>query len=324
MLRAFAVCIVGIVSLPQELQRLLGSLRDLDDRTAELMAGAREKVQKLLHLSSQSGKKAQDGEAKKIEALRRDVEERYELVTQWSHEKVRLAVLAYEMIDINMVNLDRDILKFQEELAAQNSLPPDLSGLEKGLMAGDLSYEMMQQQQAASLQASIRPPKVSRGKDVKRKSSVRSEKVDPFKHLQIDDNVAARISPPSAEADEWIVCKVIGMSDDKHYFDLLDEHAGEDEINTHRLTRLNVIPLPKPDSRHAIQTFPPGTYVLAIFPGTTAFYRAAVVATPKRQKSALVGDYLLEFDDDIEDGIIMQRAVSIDQVVALPFDFKLG
>ncbi|XP_022879304.1 SAGA-associated factor 29-like [Olea europaea var. sylvestris] len=77
----------------------------------------------------------------------------------------------------------------------------------------------------------------------------------------------------------------------------------------------HIIPFPKRTDPSSIQDFPPGRHVLAVYPGTTALYKATVVQAHKRKTD----DYVLEFDDDHEeDGSLPQRLVPFHRVVALP------
>lgn len=43
-----------------------------------------------------------------------------------------------------------------------------------------------------------------------------------------------------------------------------------------------IIPFPKRNDISSVQEFPPGKHVLAVYPGTTALYKATVVNTPRK------------------------------------------
>ncbi|KAG0520741.1 hypothetical protein BDA96_08G100400 [Sorghum bicolor] len=75
-----------------------------------------------------------------------------------------------------------------------------------------------------------------------------------------------------------------------------------------------IIPFPKKGDPSSAPDFGQGRQVLAVYPGTTALYRATVASHRKRKSD----DYILEFDDDEEDGSLPQRAVPFYRVVALP------
>ncbi|KAL2505239.1 SGF29 tudor-like domain [Abeliophyllum distichum] len=133
------------------------------------------------------------------------------------------------------------------------------------------------------------------------------------------EQVAARVIQEDAEKDEWFVVKVIHVDKETRECEVLDEEPGDDEESSgqrkYKLPSSRIIPLPKRNDPSSIQDFPPGRHVLAVYPGTTALYKATVVQARKRKTD----DYLLEFDDDHEeDGSLPQRLVPFHRVVALP------
>eukprot|EP00850_Spirogloea_muscicola_P000036 SM000001S04438 [mRNA] locus=s1:246532:249141:+ [translate_table: standard] len=141
--------------------------------------------------------------------------------------------------------------------------------------------------------------------------------------ISIGDQVAARRSPDDAEKDDWIVVKVTRFDRENNRYEVIDEEPGDDDESSQRKYRLPtscIIPLPKRPELISISMFPPGSQVLAVYPGTTALYRARVAGPPRKRKS---DDYLLEFDDDEEEGLdgvpcMPQRQVPYNHVVQLP------
>ncbi|XP_020107538.1 uncharacterized protein LOC109723537 isoform X1 [Ananas comosus] len=132
------------------------------------------------------------------------------------------------------------------------------------------------------------------------------------------EQVAARVTPDEAEKDEWFVVKVIHVDKDAKEYEVLDEEPGDDEESMQRKYKLpmqRIIPFPKKGDPSSAPDFPPGRHVLAVYPGTTALYKATVVNSHRKRKS---DDYLLEFDDDEEDGSLPQRSVPFYRVVQLP------
>ncbi|KAK7293489.1 hypothetical protein RJT34_16355 [Clitoria ternatea] len=120
-------------------------------------------------------------------------------------------------------------------------------------------------------------------------------------------------------------------------FQVLDEEPGDDEESSeqkqYRLPMRSIIPFPKSDDPSSALDFPPGKHVLAVYPGTTALYKATVVQGHRRviilsffltywdyflifPNSTIF--YVLEFDDDEEDGSLPQRTVPFHKVVPLP------
>ncbi|GMI68373.1 SaGa associated Factor 29 a [Hibiscus trionum] len=133
-----------------------------------------------------------------------------------------------------------------------------------------------------------------------------------------DEQVAARVTS-DAEMDEWFVVKVINFDEKTKEFEVLDEEPGDDEEGgvqrKYKLPASCIIPFPKRNDPSSTQEFPAGRHVLAVYPGTTALYKATVISTPRKRKS---DEYLLEFDDDEEDGALPQRSVPFHKVVPLP------
>ncbi|PSS30407.1 SAGA-associated factor like [Actinidia chinensis var. chinensis] len=133
------------------------------------------------------------------------------------------------------------------------------------------------------------------------------------------EQVAARVTEENAEKDEWFVVKVMHFDRETREFEVLDEEPGDDEEGggqrKYKLPMSHIIPFPKRSDPTGAQDFPPGKQVLAVYPGTTALYKATVVQPHKRKTD----DYVLEFDDDEEeDGSLPQRIVPFHRVVGLP------
>ncbi|KOM38452.1 hypothetical protein LR48_Vigan03g183400 [Vigna angularis] len=138
------------------------------------------------------------------------------------------------------------------------------------------------------------------------------------------EQVAARVTPRNADKDEWFVVKVIHFDKESKEFEVLDEEPGDDEESSgqrqYKLPMGNIIAFPKSNDPSSAQDFPPGKHVLAVYPGTTALYKATVVQGPRRVIILSFSSvyYVLEFDDDEEDGSLPQRTVPFHKVVLLP------
>ncbi|XP_042025954.1 SAGA-associated factor 29 homolog A-like isoform X1 [Salvia splendens] len=136
------------------------------------------------------------------------------------------------------------------------------------------------------------------------------------------EQVAARITQENSGKDEWFVVKVIHFDKETREFEVLDEDPGEDEESTvqrkYKLPMSHIIPFPKRSDLSNIPDFPTGRHVLAVYPETTALYKATVCQTRKRK----IDDYVVEFDDDEEDGNLPKRLVPFHRVVALPDGFR--
>lgn len=137
------------------------------------------------------------------------------------------------------------------------------------------------------------------------------------------EQVAAKVNPGDGDKDEWFVVKVIHFDKETKEFEVLDEEPGDDEesigqsfpLRKYKVPMSSIIPFPKRNDPSSAPDFPAGRHVLAVYPGTTALYKATVVNGHRKRKT---DDYLLEFDDDEEDGSLPQRTVAFHHVVALP------
>ncbi|TXG54740.1 hypothetical protein EZV62_019996 [Acer yangbiense] len=170
---------------------------------------------------------------------------------------------------------------------------------------------------------------VSEGNEQKRKRMKNDSdipRLSPSLRNQLDtcaslkgEQVAARVTAENAEKDEWFVVKVIHFDRETKEFEVLDEEPGDDEEGggqrKYKLHMSFIIPFPKRNDLSSVPEFPPGRHVLAVYPGTTALYKATVISTPRKRKS---DEYVLEFDDDEEDGALPQRHVPFYRVVTLP------
>ncbi|KAL2500112.1 SGF29 tudor-like domain [Abeliophyllum distichum] len=153
--------------------------------------------------------------------------------------------------------------------------------------------------------------------DVSRLSPSLRNLLDSLASLK-GEQVAARVTQEDAEKDEWFIVKVIHFDKETREFEVLDEEPGDDEESSgqrkYKLHMSHIIPFPKRADPTNAQDFPLGKHVLAVYPGTTALYKATVVQTRKRKTD----DYVLEFDDDEEEGSLPQRLVPYHRVVPLP------
>ncbi|KAI4350618.1 hypothetical protein L6164_005061 [Bauhinia variegata] len=154
--------------------------------------------------------------------------------------------------------------------------------------------------------------------DISRLSPSLRNQLETFASLK-GEQVAARVTQDDADKDEWFVVKVIHFDKETKEFEVLDEEPGDDEEGggqrKYKLPMSHIIPFPKRNDPSSAPDFPTGRHVLAVYPGTTALYKATVVNGHRKRKT---DDYLLEFDDDEEDGSLPQRTVPFHKVVPLP------
>ncbi|PON33188.1 SGF29 tudor-like domain containing protein [Trema orientale] len=154
--------------------------------------------------------------------------------------------------------------------------------------------------------------------DMSRGSPSMRTHIEAFASIK-GEQVAAKVNPGDGDKDEWFVVKVMNFDKETKEFEVLDEEPGDDEESTgqrkYKVPLSAIIPFPKRNDPSSAPDFPPGRHVLAVYPGTTALYKATVVNGHRKRKT---DDYLLEFDDDEEDGSLPQRTVPFHKVVALP------
>lgn len=116
--------------------------------------------------------------------------------------------------------------------------------------------------------------------DISRVSSYMRNQLDSCASLK-GEQVAARVKSEDADKDEYIVVKVINFDKEAREFEVLDEEPGDDEEGSgqrkFKLPMSHIIPFPKRNDPSAVQDFPTGKAVLAVYPGTTTLYKATVV-----------------------------------------------
>ncbi|CAB4316187.1 unnamed protein product [Prunus armeniaca] len=120
-------------TLPAELQRLLNTIRELDERSQSMIHQTRQQTKYCLGLSSQSSKKwnnnhnynnNEEDEAA-IEKIRKEIEANQDNALSLCTEKVLLAQQAYDLIDSHVKRLDEDLNHFAEDLKQEGKIPPD-------------------------------------------------------------------------------------------------------------------------------------------------------------------------------------------------------
>ena len=110
------------------------------------------------------------------------------------------------------------------------------------------------------------------------------------------------------EVQNWILANILGYTDNIYTI----EDAEVDE-STNTKTKYSVSPHQLVPLVSGRREFPAGSEVIALFPGSTCFYRATVVLPPSKRKKTL--DYLVEFEDDFVDGVLVKRNIPSKYVV---------
>ncbi|CAA2933328.1 PHD finger protein ING2-like isoform X2 [Olea europaea var. sylvestris] len=120
-------------TLPAELQRLLNTIRELDDRSQAMINQTRQQTKYCLGLASQGygglfSKKYgvnSDEDNETFEKLQKDIEANQDSALGLCTEKVLLARQAYDLIDSHIKRLDEDLNYFAEDLKQEGKLAPD-------------------------------------------------------------------------------------------------------------------------------------------------------------------------------------------------------
>ena len=140
------------------------------------------------------------------------------------------------------------------------------------------------------------------------------------RQLQPGDHVAANVAE-GGSGEAWIITVFIGISAAGGLYEVFDEEAEPQSVNRYFLEAHNVLPMPCSASCRDEKPHTVGSVVLGVYPGTTTFYRATVVAAPKRTPAGEWDAYTLQFEDDdqgAEPGAPLGRPVDFRHVVALP------
>ncbi|KAL8147135.1 PHD finger protein ING2-like [Apium graveolens] len=110
-------------TLPAELQRLLNTVRELDDRSQAMINQTRQQTKYSLGLATQSIKK---GNYEEDDAtLKKEIEATQDNALSLCTEKVLLARQAYDLIDSHIKRLDEDLNNFADDLKQEGKLSPD-------------------------------------------------------------------------------------------------------------------------------------------------------------------------------------------------------
>ncbi|KDP42993.1 hypothetical protein JCGZ_25179 [Jatropha curcas] len=120
-------------TLPAELQRLLNTIKELDERSHSILNQTRQQTKYCLGLASQSSKRgngiafnnSNSEEDDVVERMRKDIEANQDNALSLCTEKVLLARQAYDLIDSHIKRLDEDLNNFAEDLKHEGKIPAD-------------------------------------------------------------------------------------------------------------------------------------------------------------------------------------------------------
>eukprot|EP00252_Welwitschia_mirabilis_P013901 TRINITY_DN3077_c0_g1_i1.p1 TRINITY_DN3077_c0_g1~~TRINITY_DN3077_c0_g1_i1.p1 ORF type:complete len:133 (-),score=19.41 TRINITY_DN3077_c0_g1_i1:502-900(-) len=103
-------------TLPAELQRLLSTIRELDERSDVTLNQTREQTKHCTSLPAQSSSKATAEQKDMVEKLKNEIESNQEYIKNLCTEKISLAQEACDLVDCHLEVLDEDLNQFAEDL----------------------------------------------------------------------------------------------------------------------------------------------------------------------------------------------------------------
>eukprot|EP00227_Mantoniella_beaufortii_P013076 CAMPEP_0197590842 /NCGR_PEP_ID=MMETSP1326-20131121/12244_1 /TAXON_ID=1155430 /ORGANISM="Genus nov. species nov., Strain RCC2288" /LENGTH=145 /DNA_ID=CAMNT_0043156123 /DNA_START=1 /DNA_END=435 /DNA_ORIENTATION=- len=107
-------------ALPTELQRVVHTIKDIDERLEALKAATKSRVDACIAMPSASSRQATEEGINATTKAKVEIETRHKNIMQLSTEKVRLASIALEMITYNIAKLDKELVPFTEEMKQKN------------------------------------------------------------------------------------------------------------------------------------------------------------------------------------------------------------
>ncbi|XP_078437485.1 PHD finger protein-like protein [Wolffia australiana] len=110
-------------TLPAELQRLLSTMRELDERSQSMINQAKDQTRYFISQSSKKGNN--DEEDAGMEKIRKEIEANQESALSLCTEKVLLARQAYDLLGGHIKRLDEDLNQFAEDLKQEGKIPMD-------------------------------------------------------------------------------------------------------------------------------------------------------------------------------------------------------
>lgn len=320
-------------SLPYEMQRVLQTVKDLDERSAEVQAELNSLTTRCLELPPVCSRFVTREQAAQVAELRKRMEEAEALLATYSNEKVQLTLLAYEMVDSHINKCDTNLSCFEAELREMGEyVSEDGTG-------GDSDGSPAPRETVASVgradrQHSNAAPQtgVGRGQYVRQKNTASGNAATAAAAamasavpgasgdlvvLKANSPVAAKVLSDDG-TEQWILASVKSVSKDRSEVTVIDEFAEEGAAPAvYKLKTNSVIALPPKDFPG--RALPVGSRALALYPGASVFYAATVHTTPRRTKGGAYSSYQVLFDDDAPEGMeIPARPVRFQDVVTLP------
>ncbi|KAI8094950.1 SGF29 tudor-like domain-containing protein [Gilbertella persicaria] len=129
------------------------------------------------------------------------------------------------------------------------------------------------------------------------KKKRRKLEVDTKMHLFTKGTTVAARQPSKDKNEEWILAVVIQYHADKNKYEVEDVDQDDyGQKQRYMLPPRYVIPVLSSEEARLSVEIPAQQDVLALYPGTTCFYKATVVAPPSKSKE--IKNYRVRFEDD--------------------------
>ncbi|OAY75623.1 PHD finger protein ING2-like isoform X1 [Ananas comosus] len=113
-------------TLAGELQRLLSTMRELDERAQGTISQTKEQTKHCLGMLSYGSEKLNhENDETAFEKIKKEIETSQENALSLCTEKVLLAQQAYNLIESHIKRLDEDLAQFAEDLKQEGKIPPD-------------------------------------------------------------------------------------------------------------------------------------------------------------------------------------------------------
>ncbi|KAL3143025.1 hypothetical protein ABBQ38_003304 [Trebouxia sp. C0009 RCD-2024] len=135
------------VGLPPELQRLLKTIQDLDERAQVLTVQIQDNVDECLNMPCQAARKPVSGTQNEVADLRKKIEDEQRMLMQWSEERLALAQSLLGLLELHVTQANKDIIAFDSELQAQSA------NMDGGMLDLYPTPADLRKQQVADIQA---------------------------------------------------------------------------------------------------------------------------------------------------------------------------
>lgn len=154
-------------SLPPELTRNLATVKDLDERSQDLAERIRVNIDACLTKSPHCDLGPGSAEAQEVAELRQQIEDDQRMLVQWAEEKMSLACIMADLLDMHVLQLDKDLQGLEAEL---DGISADLDdGYDPGASAEEARR---QRQRDLEIEAEMREQKRVKREEAERRQSL--------------------------------------------------------------------------------------------------------------------------------------------------------